>query len=697
MANIGAALEKIIVGASKGLGKSQVAVNKILWGKGNTQPIQTVKYNAASGSLAYTTTPTKATPPKAGNLIESGLFNALDALNGVDLCNVITYVTTNINIKKKPRPPEETWTQTEKLWYGLQDTAGEVAAQIDKYTAYPNTLIGSYAGVGSNPISTNQAVAQSGAPAGSPDIAGTNVKKYNIYNLLQNLKDLTQFGLQTTAEAQDTLGDANQLAKLIPGLGSNLNYIQDFLASINKYSDYRNISNDDLRKLEARIAQVRSVCVTIQNLDFKNATALVGNFIGGDIRKQIQDLTKFLDPTKIIPTVKQINTALKSFISIANKIQGTIKTAQFVIKLMILMVKIFKFLIAFFLVLPLPNLFTVSGVQSTLDKARSTAENQTDSITKFLKEINALFTVVLLFVRYLLANANELLSRVTILLATLEGCEAMKDPANGNALSDVVGDLKSTVTTLEAVRDNLADYIIAFDSKTNPDSATFGKYTIRVVEEEISDRSIKNKRRRGIALDINGSFVLQSDLTFATDATIIINEVKLKLIAAGLIQAGVGGIDLAVLAESLTYLDDEDVSQTDLSISETQLDNPDNEDEDSGLGLNAFINKLKGGKRLRRRIRSAMATQKRQLAQSIAKEDPKGSLTAKTTQKINKSAIQDEIAALQANIGVKKEEIVTLYALSPVPNPATVILIAVKTKDIVASNQRIKELKRQLG
>lgn len=697
MATVGAALEKIIIGASRAVGKSQVAINKILWGKGNTQPIQTVKYNAASGSLAYTTTPTKATPPKAGNLIESGLFNALDALNSVDICNVITYVTTNINVKKKPRDPKEKWSQREKLLYGIQDTAGEIVIQIDKYTAYPNTLIGSYAGVGSNPISTEKAVNQSGAPAGSPDISGTSVKKYNMYNLLQNIKDTVQFGLQTTAEAQDTVGDVNQLAKIVPGLGNNLNYIQDFLGTLNKYSDYRNISSDDLRKLENKIAQVRSICVTIQNLNFKNTTALVGNFIGGDIRKQIQDLTKFMDPTKIVPTVKQINAALKSFISIANKIQGTIKTAQFVIKLMILFVKIFKFLIAFFIANPLPNLFTTSGVQSALDKARSTAENQTDSITRFLKEINALFAVILLFIRYLLANANELLSRVTILLASLEGCQAMKDPANGNALSDVVDELKTTVTQLEALRDNLADYIIAVDSKTNADSSVFGKYTIKVVDEEITDRSIKNKRRRGIALDINGSFVLQSDLTFATDNTIIINEVRLKLVAAGLIQAGVGGIDLAVLTESLSYLDNEDLNQSDLSMSETELDNPDNEDEDSGLGLNAFINKLKGGKRLRRRVRSAMATQKRQLAQSIAKEDPKGSLTAKKTEKINKSAIEDEIASLRANIGVKKEEIVALYALSPVPNPGTVILIAAKTRDIAVSNQRIKELQRQLG
>lgn len=631
MANIGASLEKLITGASKQLGKFQIATNKILWGSANTQPIHTAKYDPKTGKTAYIVTPTQAATPKTGNLIESGLFNALDALNQVDLCSVVTYTTTNINVKKKKRP-EKPWSATQTAFYALQDQAFITQVAIDKYTAFPNVFIGSYVGVGPNAISAKQAIDKAGTPVGQDQISGTDVQKYNMYNLLQTIKEAFAVGDQATGASIFTAEDRTLITS-VPGLGGNLNMIDDFIGGINQYADYRNISNNDLRNLQTKISTIRSVCVTIQTLEIKSVVALVGNFLGTDIRAQIQKLSEFLDPTKIIPTLKQINSAIQSFINIAQKIQGILNQAQFVIKLALLFIKVFKFIQAFLIVLPLPSLFTTSGIQVAYGKAFQAAQDSNKTLVKLLKEINSLLSVVVLFVRYLLANANELAIRLQTLLATLEACEALKD-------SDVLAELQQTSANLKALQDQLAQYIIQYDSKTTPETAMFGKYDIRVVDEEVTDTAILNKRRRGIALDIDGAIVVQSDLTFATNTTVIIDEVKLKLMAKGLVQPSLGtmnGSDLAVISTSLDYLDSNDVMQEDLNLSATAEEDPNNLDENKGIGLNAFINNLSGGKRLRKRVRAALDSSTQNLKTQMATEGTNSTNTLNTANNVARS------------------------------------------------------------
>jgi hypothetical protein len=634
MAGIGVALEKLILASAKAVATLQVGVNKVLWGSANKQPVASAKYDSKTGKVTYTTTRTTPTPPKKQTLINSGLFNALDALNRVDLCNIITYFLDNINIKKKPRPPRETWTGAQKAFYTLQDKALVVQIAIDKYTAFPTVFIGNYLGTGPDPLTMDQAVTGSGAPLGQTDISGTDVSKYNMYNLLQSIKD--SFADRVNSALGGALTpEEKAIAAEVPGLTLNLNFVDNFIASISKYTDYREISNEDFVKLQDRINKLRAVCVVINTLDFKSALALAGNFLNVDVRAQIQELSKFVDPTKIIPTLKQINNAIRSFINIATRLQNLITQAQFVIKIAIIIIKVFKFIRAFFLALPLPSMFTTTGINIALNEAHNAAKETQKGLIKILNEVNALLSVILIFTRYLLANANELLTRLDRLLATLEGCEAVKD-------SDVIAELKQTRDALSALRDNLAAYITQYDSKTNPDSTEFGQYSIRVVDEEVVDRSITNKRRRGIALDQYGVIVTQSDLTFATNTQVIIGEVKVKLIAAGLVLpslATLDGSDLAIISESVNYLDSNDLLDDNLNIEANfSSDTPDNEDESKGLGLNAFINNLPGGKRLRKRVRRQLASASEKLGSQIEGEKVQTSQITNTTSTINSLA-----------------------------------------------------------
>jgi hypothetical protein len=168
----------------------------------------------------------------------------------------------------------------------------------------------------------------------------------------------------------------------VAGLGGAFNFIDDFLGFINQYSDYRNINNNDLQKLIKKINDVRSICVTIQILDFRSGLALAGNFLGSDIRAQIQKLSKVIDPTRILPTLKQIAEQVNSFSRSAQRLFSIVSRLQFIIKLALLLIKIFKFIQTFFLANPLPSLFTTAGLQSSLEQARIAANDKSSQVIK---------------------------------------------------------------------------------------------------------------------------------------------------------------------------------------------------------------------------------------------------------------------------------------------------------------------------
>lgn len=567
--------------------------------------------NQPEKQLQYQEVKTKAEKPKLGQrLSATGLFNALDALNSVNLCNVVSYAYDNINIKRQPRPERSTWNASQVAFYFLQDQAGIAKNSIDKYRSYPNTFIGSYFGVGPNAQPPQQAVSQSGAPIQG----GIAVQKYNIYFLLQNLGEVFSTNTNTTGSLFSS--EDVQLLRAVPGLGSNLNFINDFQGEINKYSDYRQITNAEFFALEAKINKLWSICNTVQNLNFRNATTLAGNFIGVDVRKEVQKLSEFIDITRIIPELKKINDNIRSFIKIATQVQKVITTGQFIIKTAILIYKVFKFIFLFFKTLVVPLIFGSVGTQVTIQDVADRAKEETDGIVRVLKSLNRLLGVATDFVRYLVVNANELLRRLDTLYLNLQACDAFKD-------SDLLNELQQTRKSLSTLLDSLAIYIIDYDSKTDPDTALFGTYEIRIIDEEVVDLSITNRRRRGVALDRNGTIVTQSDLTFATNPQVIIGEVKQKLVSLGLVRPELAALDsdtLAVISESLTYLDNNDITADDLNISSVGVDLPNNIDETQGVGLNAFINNLPGGRRLRQRTRTSVTQSRQKLTSQLARE-----------------------------------------------------------------------------
>jgi hypothetical protein len=610
---LGEALEKIVLRAAQFVGTLQVGVNKILWGTNKEVRTPTAVYNTESNQVETRGIVGRQTQ-EIKRFAETGLFNALDVLASVDLCNVLMYIFDNINIKKQPRPPRP-WTEAQTGLFTIQDGALLIQTAIDKYLAYPNVFIGSYLGTGANPITQQEAIDQSGTPFDSDNISGIAIEKYNVYNLTKSIQDIIR-----TIVPQGQTGFTNEEREIlsqVPALAGNLNILEDITRFFSKYTDYRNISNEDLVKLQEKIQTLRAVCVTIQNLNFQSALALAGNFLGTDVRRDVQKISQLMDPKKILSILKQISNSIQSFIRIARKIQGIIQQAQFIIKICILLVKIFKFVRAFFKANPLASIFTTAGIQTALSEANQAAREASGDLIKLLKSINALLQVVTSFVRYLLANANELLVRLNALILQLEACDGVKD-------SDVVAELKKTRDDLQVLQEELNQYIISVDSRRNTDQTEFGQYSIRIIREELTDPAIRNPRRRGVALDQNGNIAVSSDLTFATNNAVIIEEVKIKLISAGLVLptlATLDGADLAIISESIDFLDTNDLLQNDLNIETFEgIDDPENQDENQGLGLNAFINNLPGGKRLRKRVKASLSNASSNLRTKIDNE-----------------------------------------------------------------------------
>jgi len=616
--NIARPLITLVKNTAKLVGKLQVGINKILWGVNNQQPsVGKASERITDSKVGYNftqKTPDPKPPGQGENLLTAGLFNALDLLAELDLCNIIASLTDMINLKKKPRnPPNGPWQPPASYLYYIQDQCGEIRKFIDKYLAYPNEFIGSYVGVGPNALPPQEAVDKTGAPIQG----GTAVQKYNIYFLMRSIKDLTD-----TFSGPNSIFSAEEqtILSTVPGLGGCLNFLNDFTGIINKYSDYRNIPNEDLQKLITKINQVRSICVTVENLDFKSALSLAANALGVNVREEIQKLSDFLNPTQIIPTLKEINNSIRGFIKIGKQIQGILSLGQFIIKIALIFNKVFKFVIQFISFAPIPAISQTTGTISRLESAKNAAKDETQGVDRILKAVNALLSVLLLFIRYLVTNANELLIRLDRVLTNLEVCEAVKD-------SDVLAELQETRGALVDLRDQLLEYLNNYDSKTDPNTAMFGIYDIRIVDEEVTDKEIANKRRRGIALAPDGQLVTQSDLTFATNSAVIIAEVQQRLLALGLVSTGQGILDAAALdtvAQSINFLNSNDIAENDLNINTSAQESASVAQD---MNISGFLSSLPGGEQFKQKSRSTTAEYSTNAQNQVTKEKSKNPVT----------------------------------------------------------------------
>ena len=409
----------------------------------------------------------------------------------------------------------------------------------------------------------------------------------------------------------------------------------------------------------------------------------------------------------------------------------------------------------------------------------------------------------------------------------------------------------------------LLEFLNNYFDKKNRKNNTFGPYTIEILTEESVNTEIRLRRRYGIAVDNKGVMAIQSEPTYASDDTIIIAEVKAKLLAFGLVNtaalgysqkanamlhglggnnsngqsvglggsggsglngplftgvgdlaaskqgqninqiggstqtAGLGGIasnnqagggfgglgagrsrnnvngspsniatsnesfdgltngldamrintdgddygrsiddflsedakrkqayleaqknqsggnqpnlgfsgfsanDIDVMEESMNFLIDDDINIDDVEFMEFDIeeDDADSEDDDppSGLGLNGFINSIKGGKKLRKRMRKMMAKSSSDLANNLKETDPSGKYGGKIAKaQANKQAIaekKNKITDLKEQLSDYKKQRAAALLLGPIAFIAANKLLDPKIKK---NEEEIKQLEVEI-
>jgi hypothetical protein len=623
-------LEKAIFVAGDGILKAQFAIDGLFYGK-----------------FSY------VGENKFKKALDRGVVNVINELSEIDLCNVLNYTLQQVP-GSEPFDPEKRPTATGlgAAKYDLQNAAFKVQKEIDGFNS-------SYL-----------------------ESSDLETKAKGVYNIINKIKDA--FKEINDPEAQSALRDP-RLTQTFPQLGAVNTFLEKAFNNFNQYSDYRQIPSSELQRLIDTIDKIRAYSILIQGLNTPaNAIGFVDSvFPNANIQELIKRVEKIIDPARLMPLLKNITESLKKIQSVCNVFASFIAFGQSIIKIATLIIKVLKIIGKFLKALGIPNQFTILGLNITLS---DTNENVKGSLTKLLDRLNQINTLLSLCVGLLsqvVIVLYDIIAKINRMLVGLESCN--------NADPQIIKDLQDSRDGLQKTADNFQKFIDNYNTKKNTDTASFGDFTIQIVTEEVVDDAIRLRRRYGIALATNGTIVAQSTPTFASDNQIIINEVKVQLAAKGFVKSFIGGFspsELNTLSESLSFVLDDDITLVDIENIDynSGLDSGNNENENDGLGLNAFMNKLQGGKKLRERMRKVMIANNQKLTADLKAQDPGGKFSKNLVKQKEDENNKLRIDQLESE---KKELIATMIA-----NPSPVFKAAAIVK-IKEKQQEIDKLKKQ--
>jgi predicted PurR-regulated permease PerM len=555
-------LEKVIAVIYKFIIKAQGSVLGIIYGKFQKQN--------SSNPI------TKA--------IDRGISNILEDVVSVDLCNLLSYAINEIPGGKQfnPEEPPPSDSPFALSKWRLQKSAYDVQKKIDDYyTSYGD--------------------------AKNPD------SKFGLYNLTKDITEI--FNLTNNPNFPISNPELN---KAFPSLSIASNFLTNSLSLFNRYTDLRQIPNEELQKIIRTIDQIRVYTIAIQGLNTPASFVnLADSILGGDVQKQIEKINKIITPTKLIPLLKQILKVANNLNSLGTKLISYITTAQGIIKIAIILIRVFDFLIVFFKTLALPSQFTTAGIQTTFSDTVTEVfkERGKKKLVKRLAQINVLLGAIAGLAQTMIIGIYDIIQKLNLILLNLENCV--------NAPSDLKEEIQQTIDNLSSTVNRLQDFLDRYNNAQDSLNRTFGEYVIEIVTEEIVDDGISIRRRFGIARDTNGYIVAQSTPTFASLDLIIINEVKLILSSKGLVKTGLNSLspeETITISESLKYLDEQDISIDSVELNTSELNNL--EENEQELGLQSFLNNLPGGKALRKRVRKILAKQNQNLTSNLNSVDP---------------------------------------------------------------------------
>jgi len=581
--------------------------------------------------------------------LDKGIIKLLEVVASVDFCNLVNYAINQVPGGKKfdPKSNPPTDSLGKKKWQ-IQKKAFDIQTYIDDY--YKKY------GDAQNPES-----------------------KLGLYTLTKEISNIFDSLLSPSTGLNDP-----DLTNAFPQLSIFNNFLQNSLGVFNKYTDIRQVPNSELQKIISYVDKIRGISIAIQGLNsVSSVVSLADTFTNGAVSNEISRLSQLIPINKLIPTLKSILKTANNINSIGRKIVGYINSAQFLIKLMIGLVWVFNIIKAFFLALPIPNIGTSVGVTTGFsDKFNETLREQGQKrLIRRLGQLNSVLSYLSLFAVSLVAGMANIIGKLELILLNIENCDNV-DPSLAEEVKDTINNLVDTANSLQK-------FVNEYETNKNKLNNTFGQYQIKIVDEEITDQGVGLKRRYGVALDLNGVLSVQTTPTFASLDQIIINEVKVLLVSKGLVNSSLSTMsldDIAIMNDSLNYIGDIDININDIELSSINsgLDDADNTDPDQGLGLNAFVNNLPGGKALKRRIRKMMIIQNKQFSTDLKKADPNGKYTSNIIKEKQSETNKLKIEELEA----EKKKLALTLAVNINP-----VITAVTIKKIKEIDDQINKLK----
>jgi hypothetical protein len=544
--------ERAISNISTFVIKSQNKFNKIVYGDIRKK---------------YNTNKKVANTGDVNTALNNGLLYVVNEIASVDLCNISNYLLNKQNIaignsNFDPNIDQNTLSPIDRKTWKIKKIAYDVQTYIDDYKKdYTDSK--------------------------------NEESKIKLYVLISKINN----SFNILLGPKDGLNDP-ELNKDFPGLPILTNYIKNSLGFFNRYTDVRQIPNEDFQKLIQYVDKLRGVCIAIQGLkSISSAINLLGvSNIDVNLREQVYKIQKLVPIDKINDLLKSVLNTASNINSIAKSILGYINTARALIRIAVLLIKVFKIIIKFLKALPIPNLYTTVGsILGISDNLQNKINKFVEKTTERLEQINAVLTLIIVFVTNIIIVIDEIIQKLLILKLNLENCS-----------SPLLGDLNNTINDLVSTRKDLQTFLDVYNNNKNSANNKFGDYTISIVSEEIVDESIRLKRRYGIATNSKGYITVNTTPTFASLDLIIINEVKVLLVSKGLVDADLQTLstqEIQTLTESLNYLQEGDINIQDIN---TDLQDTNFNDLNDELQIGAFVDKLDGGKKLRKRVRASM-------------------------------------------------------------------------------------------
>jgi hypothetical protein len=510
-----------------------------------------------------------------GNLIsrafDKGIVYILEKISTVDFCNLVNYLINQIPGGKPFNPNDSIPSNplARKKWQ-FQKLAFDIQKVIDGYFI-------SY-GDANNPES-----------------------RLGLYNLIQSVRNYF-------TDLIEALNDP-EIKEIFPEVSIVNNFITDKLSYIDKFGNVQSIPVEEFQKLISTIEKTRAICILAQSIN-SPASLLAGAdlFLNGQVQEEIAKLNREIPVQKIIPVLKNLLKSAKNISSTAQKLVSYINSSRSFIRLFLIILKVFYILRKFLFGIPVPNVFTTAGVTTLLSNVNTdvVGAKGIDKLVKRLQQINFVLNLIAIFATSLVAGMQIIIDRLNIILNNLQACTNVED--------ELKKEIEDTIKSLQNSIDPLKTFLDQFNSRSERAIRNIGEYNIEIITEDVTDEGISIRRRYGIARDTNGYIVVQSTPTFASLDLIIINEVKFLLYSKGLVKSDTPNLspsDLATVLESSQYLDEDEVSLSDLESVNTIFE------ESKELGISSFIDNLSGGKALKKRVKKALAQQNQNLTSNL--------------------------------------------------------------------------------